>query len=201
MFYDLSLPVNNKIPSFPGTPAPKIEQLATVEKEGWNSKQVSFDSHFSTHIDAPNHMKKDGKTLDDYPLDKFIGKAIVLDARNMNEISLSVKDIDKGDIVFLFTGHTDKINSLEYFTNSPVLSMSFAKKLVEKGISIIGLDAASPDKAPYELHQLFFENDILIVENLTKLHNLIGKRFKCTIAPLKIENADGAPCRVIAELK
>lgn len=200
MLYDLSLSLSNKIPSFPGTPEAKIEQLANIEKDGWNSKRISFNSHYSTHIDAPSHMIKDGKTLDDYPVEKFIGDAIVLDASNMNEIDTPIDNVMKGDIVFLFTGQSDKIFDRNYFTESPVLTKSFAEKLIGKGISILGLDAPSPDDTPYEIHHLLLGHDILIVENLTNLHNLRGRRFKCIIAPLKIENADGAPCRVFAEV-
>jgi len=201
MFYDLSLPISNKIPTFPGTPEQKIEQLATIEKEGWNSKRVSFNSHYSTHIDAPSHMVLNSKTLDDYPIDKFVGDCVILNAKNMNIIDISVDNIRKGDIVFIYTGQTDKIYTTEYFANAPVLSPAFAEKLVAKKISIIGLDCASPDAEPYALHPLFLKNDILIVENLTNLEKLSGKRMKCYIAPLKIENADGAPCRVIVEDK
>jgi len=198
MLYDLSLPINNQVPSFPGTPGATVEQLATVENEGWNSKMVSFNSHHATHIDAPNHMNKHGKMLDQYPVEKFIGEAQVLDARGMKEIDLPVTGIKKGDMVFLCTGHSEFILKPEYFSGAPVISPGFANKLVEAGISIIGLDAPSPDNAPYHLHHLFFKHDILIVENLTNLIPLAGKRVKCTIAPLKIENADGAPCRVFA---
>jgi kynurenine formamidase len=200
MLYDLSHPLSNKIASFPGTPPPNIEQLARIDVEGWNSKRLQINSHYSTHIDAPSHMVKNGKTLDDYPIDKFVGTAIVLDARNMNKIKLSTSQIKKGDFVFLFTGWSDKIYSEDYYTNPPFIDPDFAQELVNKKISIIGMDSASPDDEPYALHFLFFNNDILIVENLTNLQALVNKRFKCIIAPLKIEKADGAPCRVIAEV-
>ena len=42
-----------------------IVGLETIKKDGWNEKRVTFNTHFSTHIDAPNHMLADGKTLSD----------------------------------------------------------------------------------------------------------------------------------------
>jgi kynurenine formamidase len=81
-----------------------------------------------------------------------------------------------------------------------MISKDFARKLVEKEVSIIGLDSYTPDDEPYDVHKILLKEDILIVENLTNLDKLVGKRFNCYIAPLKIENSDGAPCRVIGIL-
>jgi len=198
MILDLSHPVSNSFPAFPGTPGANIIQQASIKTEGWNAKRIEINSHFSTHIDAPYHMLKDGKMLDDFPNEKFISEGIVLDASGQKEIILSSEQIRKDDIVFLYTGQGEQIHSNNYFINAPVIHPDFANELVKKQISIIGLDAASPDSSPYELHYMFLGKDILIVENLTGLKPLINKRFNCIIAPLKIENADGAPCRVFA---
>ncbi|MBT3817563.1 MAG: cyclase family protein [Candidatus Magasanikbacteria bacterium] len=198
MIYDLTLAINKKISIFPGDPKLEITQSATIEKDGYNEKRISFNTHFGTHIDFPQHMLKDGKTLSDYPIEKFIGKGIVLDAKDKNINEINLDKIKKDDFVFFYTGHIDKIYSDNFFKESPTLSKEFTKKLVEKEISIIGLDSYSPDNAPYEIHKILLKNDILIVENLVNLDKLIGKRFTCYIAPLHIEHSDGSPCRVIA---
>ena len=67
-------------------------------------------------------------------------------------------------------------------------------------VKIIGLDSFTPDKEPFETHKLLFTKNICIVENLVNLKQLVGKKFECTILPLKLANADGAPCRVVAKL-
>ena len=67
-------------------------------------------------------------------------------------------------------------------------------------MKIVGIDSFSPDNEPFEVHKMFFKNEILIVENLVNLEKLNGKRFKCYIFPLKIQDADGAPCRVVGVL-
>ncbi len=58
---DLSILIDERTPVYPGDPKQDIKQIATIEKEGWNEKRITFNSHFSTHIDAPFHMLKDGK--------------------------------------------------------------------------------------------------------------------------------------------
>jgi len=197
---DLSMPIDERTPVFPGGPKQVIEQLATIEKTGCNEKRLSFNSHFSTHIDAPAHMLTSGKTLTDYPIEKFVGECVVLDVRGQKEINTNVDGVKEGDIVFFFTAHSDKAYDKDYFTSNPVISPKTAQALVDKKIKMVGLDAPTPDNAPYTLHKLFFKHDILIVENLINLKKLAGKRFMCYVLPLKIHKADGAPCRVVGVL-
>ena len=52
MISDLTMSIDEKTPVFPGDPMQEIKQIATLEKEGWTEKQLTFTSHFSTHIDA-----------------------------------------------------------------------------------------------------------------------------------------------------
>lgn len=197
---DLTMPIDEKTPVFPGDPKQEIKKFATIKKNGWNEKRLTFNSHFSTHIDAPFHMIEDGKKLTDFPIETFIGDAIVIEARNKVKIEPDLSKVRKNDIVFFFTGHTDKAYTDEFFKNNPVISIRTSQELIKKKIKIVGLDSYSPDNEPFEVHKLLFKHDILIVENLVNLGKLNGKRFKCFILPLKIKNADGAPCRVIGIL-
>lgn len=195
---DLTMFLSNETPVYPGDPKPDIKTSATIDEQGWNEKSLKFNSHFSTHIDAPFHILKNGKKLDDYPIESFIGEAVVIDVRNQEEINCELDNVKENDFVFLFTGHTDKAGTEKFFESYPVVSLELAKKLVNKKVSVVGLDSLTPDKDPFPVHKMLFNHDIRIVENLINLKELAGKRFKCIIAPLKIKNADGAPCRVIA---
>lgn len=202
--FDLSITIDDKTPVFPGAPKLKIENAATIDKNGANELLLTFPTHTATHIDAPFHMIQKGKKLSDFEISHFIGVAIVIDCRNTTEITLTKEElskIKKDDILFLFTSYSDKFNSPNYFYDYPVISEATAHVLAEKQIRIVGMDFPSPDKSPYNVHKILLQKDILILENLTNLRELVGKRFKCIIAPLKIANADGAPCRVIAMLE
>lgn len=189
--------IDNETPNWPGDPEIIIKQLSTVEKDSIGKKSLTFHSHFSTHIDAPSHMIANGKTLSDYPMEKFVGRGIVLDVRGQKEIEAELSSVEEGDIVFFLTSQSDKAYQKDYFTSNPVLTPKTAQELVNKKIKIVGLDSPTPDNEPYDLHKLFFKNDILIVENLVNLKELLGKRFQCYVLPLKIKDGDGAPCRVI----
>ncbi len=197
MILDLTLSIDAKTPNWKGDPEIVIKQFSTVEKDTIAKKVLTFHSHFSTHIDAPSHMVAHGKTLSDYPIERFVGTGIVLDVRGQKEIEANLDSVRKGDIVFFLTSHSNKVYEKDYFDNNPVLTPKTAQELVHKKINMVGLDAPTPDNEPYTLHKLFFKHDILIVENLVNLKKLAGKRFHCYVLPLKIKNGDGAPCRVI----
>ena len=102
--------------------------------------------------------------------------------------------------MFFYTRHVAKAYSPEYYKTNPVITEKTANELTQKKAKMIGLDSWTPDNAPYTLHKLLFKHDILIVENLVNLDQLVGKRFQCHVLPLKILDADGAPCRVIAQI-
>jgi kynurenine formamidase len=196
--YDLTLSLSEHTPVFPGEKKPRIEPGAQIEKDGYNTLRYEFGTHFGTHIDAPLHMIAGGKTLSDYPGEKFTGEAIILDVRGQATIHHSLDGVKKGDVVLFYTGNISRLHEPDYFSNYPVISPITAQGMVERGVSIVGLDSFTPDGPPYDLHRLFLGNDVLIVENLVIPEVLIGKRVQLFIGPLPIQNADGAPCRVLA---
>ena len=80
---------------------------------------MTLVSHIGTHIDAPAHVVKNGKSLDKYDLDKFIGNAIVIDCRKENELTMKVikkyeQRIKKVDFVLFYTGWQDRWNTDRY---------------------------------------------------------------------------------------
>lgn len=200
MFVDFTISLNKTTPVYPGNPHPKITQFSTIESNGYNEKKLIFTSHTSTHIDAPRHMIYNGKTLDDFPIDTFIGTAIVINVEGQKEIHADTSKVQKKDIVFFYTGQSKHIYQPKYFENNPVISKETAQDLIDKKVKIIGIDSFTPDNQPFEIHKMLFKKDILIVENLMNLEKFINVRFTCYILPLKIQDADGAPCRVIGKI-
>jgi len=192
--FDLTMMINSKTPIFPGDEKQEIKQINTIKKNGLNETRLSFSTHFGTHIDAPFHMIENGEKLTDYSLQRFIGDAIVIELRYPKP---DLSTIQPNDIVFFYTGHSNNATNTEYFENNPVLTTKIAEELIQKRVKVVGIDSFSPDNEPYEVHKLLFANKIPIVENLINLDKLLNQRFRCFILPLKLENADGAPCRVV----
>ena len=196
---DLSVPIDQNTPAYPGDPKVELNEIAKIESHGWNEKRLSMNSHSSTHIDAPFHMIENGKKLSEYSLDRFYGDGIVIKAvgkKTLGKELLKGKEI-KGKIVLFMTGHSKKLYQ-NYFDDYPEITTELAEEIVNQKASIIGVDFASPDKEPYNLHKLLFKNDILIIENLCNLDKIKKEKFKIMAFPLNLQNADGAPCRVVA---
>ncbi len=201
-YIDLTMPLSEETPVFSSaTPRVLITPLATMKTNGSNELLLKLSTHSATHIDAPFHMMENGKKLDEFGIETFVGDAIVIDCFNQQEISISEDDfqrIRENDIVFFYTGHSNDYASEKYTSAYPVISKGTADKLVSKKVKMVGIDTLSPDRAPFEVHQILLSKEILIVENLVNLAHLVDKRFTACVLPLKIKDSDGAPCRVIA---
>lgn len=200
-YIDLSHEIKNEMPIYPGDVEVNLEQVNKYEEDGYNGYSLFTGMHAGTHIDAPKHILQTDKYISDYPIERFVGNAILLDVRG--ESIIEVKDeyyrsIKENDIVLLFTGH-DKIYGTEnYYTDHPVVSEELADLLVKKKIKILGIDAPSPDKNPYNVHKKLLENDIFVLENLTNLKELLyNEGIQIFAQPLKIQG-EGSLVRAIA---
>jgi len=198
---DLSQPIVDKMPVFPGDADTSLVQTKFLESDFHNNHQLIISMHSGTHIDAPMHLTESDVYISQWPLDSFIGKGCLLDVRNRPEISAGegCESIQENSIVLLWTGHDGLYGSEEYYHNSPTVDPEFCKLLIRKNVKMLGLDAPSPDRYPFPVHKCLLGAGILIMENLTNLEKLEGKDFELIAFPLKIQ-ADGAMTRAVARL-
>lgn len=213
MFYiDLSHPIEDKMPVFPGTPEVGIKQFSTVEKDAYAEKELAFATHIGTHMDAPAHMISGGKTLDQFQVSDFTGRAFIIafshdDLDGMEQeayLSQFENEIREADFIILKTNWSEKWGSEDYFKDYPALDKSGAEYLVSFRITGIGLDAISIDQhsnEKYDAHHVVLGNEILIIENLTGLDKIRSPFFNLYAFPLKIVDTDGSPIRAVAEIK
>ena len=82
---DLTHTINETMPVYPGTDTPKLTPANTYEKNGFKETFLQMYTHTGTHMDPPVHIYEGKKTLDEFPIDQFIGKAIVIDCRMLKE--------------------------------------------------------------------------------------------------------------------
>ena len=200
---DLSHKFTEKMPVYPGDPVPEITKGADIKKEGYNDYYIKTGMHVGTHIDAPLHMLENGKRLTEIEIEHFYGNGCLIDARGKPAIdsdSLKNAAVRKGDIVFVLTGFYKKFGQAEYYEKYPEITDDFAKKLVDLGVKIVGVDTPSPDRPPFNIHKLLLKNDVLIIENLTNLEKLLGiKKFEIFAFPPNFD-VEGSPVRVVAKV-
>jgi arylformamidase len=198
---DLSVELNEQTPIYPGDPTTKVEKAAIMERDGYTDHYVSIGTHVGTHVDAPIHMLADGKTLDQYPVERFVGRGryIKVDNKSFDLAKIKSTDLQAGDIVLFHTGMSDVYNEPAYYDDYPAIPKEVAEYLVEKQIKMVGVDTCSVDHEPFDVHKILLGGNVLIIENLTNLRQLVNKDFTVYALPIKLQ-IDGAPARVIAEV-
>ena len=148
-------------------------------------------------------MVKDGKSLDQIPIEKFVGRGRLIKVESSFDLdSIRNADIQEGDIVLFYTGMADFYGQDDkyYGDDRPEMTEEIANYLVEKKIKMIGLDMCSPDKEPFPMHRILLGKEVLIIENMTNLNKLEGKEFTVYALPINLQ-LDGGPARVIAQIK
>jgi kynurenine formamidase len=209
-FIDLTLPVSEKIPTFPGSPQPIFIQWENIKDDGYNLELLFLSSHTGTHLDAPYHFLEKGKKIHEISLKRLIINAILIKIRKRRDQAITKTDIQKFEkkhgkipnestIVF-WTGWQKMIKNDSYFVNNPGLSVTAAKYLISKKTNLVGIDSPSIDlgkEKRFLIHHLFAKNDVLIVENLANLDKIKSWKFQLAVLPMKLENATGAPVRAV----
>ena len=208
---DLSLTISESIPSFPGSPTPQFINWSDLEHDGYNLELLFLSSHTGTHLDAPYHFAKNGLKINQIPLDRLIGKAVLIKLKKPKNSPITKSDVilfekKNGKIpnhtsIFFYTSWQKNLKKGNYFTENPGLDSTAAKYLASKKINLVGIDSPSIDLGKDEsfcVHHILSKNNILIVENLTNLNKIKSKEFNFTILPLKLKNATGSPVRAIA---
>ena len=90
---DLSLTISESIPSFPGSPTPKLIDWSDIEHEGYNLELLFLSSHTGTHLDAPFHFVKNGLKIHQIPLNRLLGKAVLIKLKKPKNTSITKSDI------------------------------------------------------------------------------------------------------------
>lgn len=189
------------MPVYPGDAKPSVEQTAFLAEHGYNDFSVRTGMHVGTHIDAPFHMIENGKRIAAYDPERFVGTGVLLDAREKKVIGtdlLDGKTLEHGSIVLVVTGFDYFFRSERYFRDFPKMIEQCAQTLVAAGVKIVGMDTPSPDNAPFTVHKILLQNDVLIIENLTNLSTLLSiPKFEVIALPAKYD-MEAAPVRVLA---
>ena len=208
---DLTLTVSDKIPTFPGSPQPNFIPWENVKEDGYNLELLFLSSHTGTHMDAPHHFLEKGAKIHEISLEKLVSEAVLIKSKKNGCESITKTDIQnfekkhgkigRSSSVIFSTGWQRNLQKKYYFTKNPGLSVSAAKYLASKKISLVGIDSPSIDlgtDSRFSVHQIFAKKGILIVENLANLEKIKSPKFHLVVLPLKLKNATGSPVRAIA---
>lgn len=214
---DLSVPVTAGMPVNFGDPQVGMERALRVATDGVNVLRLHMGSRSGTHVDAPYHVNSAWPTLDDVPLERFAGPAVLADVRGLAPgtpiepgllaPALSILHLQPGAILLLATGWSVYWGTDQYLSH-PWLTPEAAQSLVNAGVRTVGVDALSVDPtgdADLPAHRVLCGAGSVIAENLTDLDRVAqaqatGQSIEVFLFPLRLAGADGAPVRATARV-
>jgi arylformamidase len=192
---DLSRIIYDGMPKIPVLPDVHVQRFFSLDKgHPLNVTELSLPCHAGTHVDAPIHIVPNGKSIEEIPLESFVGNGAVIAVQKNGGEEVTAKDLEAsgvdvkhGDILMLYTGWDEKFDSPDYNLH-PYLSVDAAEWMVKKRIKM------------FPVHKTLLGNNVLIAENVTNLGPIVGKKSRIMALPLRIKGSDAGHARIIAEL-
>lgn len=169
-----------------------------------NNEKIVSSGHLGTHFDI---MDKS------FPLELIERDAIVFDISQIRERDVEANDLDlalvkKGMFVAFYSGfiNEEAYGTKSYFQNHPELSPALIDALLEKKVSIIGIDFSGvrrgKEHTPMDQHCA--DHNVFILENLCNLEQILAQKsapyFIANTYPLNYLGLTGVPCRVVAKI-
>lgn len=216
----LSYVLNSETPVYANGQSLKIEKVKEIRKgDSCNTSFWRFPNHIGTHVDFPRHFDSEGKSMDIYSADFWVFDNVYLLDLSGNEIpdiinenNIKLDEIpEKTELLIIKTGFGLLRGEEEYWGNSPVYSPGLATQFRKRcpllravGIDSISISSMKDRELGREAHREFLcsSRPILIIEDMD-LSKISRKSIIKTViaAPIRVSDADGAPCTVLGELE
>ncbi len=174
---------------YPGDPRPQGEKLKNMEEGAvYNLSLFSMCAHNGTHVDAPSHFLKDGKTMEELSLDSFVGRCFV--ARHEGDVT--AKDAENIMVRAEKAGAKERI----LIAGDATVTVEAAEVFAASGVKLVGNESQSvgPMEAPMKVHLILLEAGVVLLEGIV-LKEVVEGAYFLSAAPLNLAGFDGAPCR------
>ena len=178
---------------YPGDPAPEKETLCSMEEgDLYNLTAFRMCAHNGTHIDAPAHFLKDGKTVDAVSLEAFVGLAYVAEHTGI------VTAEDAAAIVEKAKSQNREAAKRILIKGDAEVSLEAAKVFATAKLRLLGNESQTvgPKDAPMAVHQVLLGADVILLEGI-RLGAVSEGVYVLNAAPLHLSGAEGAPCRAL----
>lgn len=201
---DISVPLQSEMAHFPDVPAVRISRTLDMDHgDICNVTAISMSAHAGTHIDAPSHFIKSGKSIDQMPFDAVMGPARVILIRDPKWIQIKELEkyhIQKGERILFKTLNSSRCwKTKSFIKNYVYLPEESAKYLAKMKVRTVGIDYLSIggfNAGLPETHKALLREDIWVIEGLN-LSKVKPGNYELICLPIKILKADGAPARAI----
>lgn len=178
---------------YPGDLEPHLDGIKRMDNgDLYNLTNFSMCAHNGTHIDAPYHFIKDGKTIEQLDLSKMVGYAYVSNHSGALLAEDADRILEKGRAM---NGEAAKRILIK---GDAIVSLEAACVFAEAGIDLVGVESQSvgPEDSPMAVHKVLLEKEIVLLEGIV-LKDVIEGVYFLNAVPLSLAGVDGAPCRAI----
>jgi len=201
---DISVSLHSGMVHWPDNPPVKIERLKDMNRGAvCNVSVMSLGAHTGTHMDAPLHFLKNGKSLDKLPLEATIGPARVVEIKDREMVrpdELRAHNLRRGERILFKTRNSSRCWKTDAFIKDFVyISREAAQHLVDRGIRTIGVDYLSVGgfhRDGLETHRILLGAEVWIIEGIN-LSKVKPGNYELVCLPLKVLGSDGAPARAL----
>ncbi len=199
---DISRRIQADAVVYPGDPSPEAVKLCEpgVDAPCNITALNGWTTHFLTHVDPPRHFIPDGDTLDDIPLVRFIGRALVVEARGdavrPSDIP-AARNLEGMNLLFRTRNSADEF--VEFNEDHVYVTAEAAKVAVDRGVNLVGIDYIGIDRygdESYPVHNKLLTAGVLILEGLD-LSDADPGDYTLIALPLSIAGGDGSPVRAV----
>jgi arylformamidase len=163
-------------------------------------------SHTGTHIDAPRHFIEDGATVEQLPLEMFVGRTRVMDLTHIGDRTITAEDIQsKGldgvtRVLFRTTNSDKRITKKEFSKDWVGVAPCAAQLLVDAGVQLVGIDYVTVEAPEHSVewptHHILCGNNVIILEGAKVGEIPDGEYFMCCL-PMRLKGSEGAATRTI----
>ena len=192
LIYDISQEVFG-CQVYPGDPAPEKKRISSMEEgDLYNLTAFSMCAHNGTHVDAPFHFIRDGKTVDEIDLDAFVGMAYVAEHQG------TVSGDDAAEIIKKAKKQDPEAAKRILIKGNAEVSSAAAKVFASSGILLLGNESQTvgPEDAPMEVHLILLGAGVILLEGV-RLKDVSEGVYLLNAAPLNLSGAEGSPCRAV----
>jgi arylformamidase len=203
--YDVSVPIENGMPVWPGDPPVRLERLSSIAQgANANVSSLACGVHVGTHVDAPIHFLDGASTVESMPLDVLLGPAYVADLRRAEVVDAAALErarIPPRTVRLLLRTRNSEIwrrGERAFQTNFVGVDAGGAEWLVRRKIKLVAIDylSVAPFGASRPTHEILLSAGVVIVEGVD-LSRVRPGRYTLYCLPMKLVGSDGAPARVI----
>ncbi|MBL9141222.1 MAG: cyclase family protein [Phycisphaerae bacterium] len=200
---DISPIISHRTAVFPGDTAFSRRDLMHVDRgDAITLSAITTTVHLGSHVDAPVHYGKGGRTMNEQPLDLYVGRCLVVRMTVGRGGRVGVDHV-AGRVPF----GTDRLliatgtypNADEWNDDFAGLEPDLVRWLDTRGVRLVGIDTPSVDCATSKdlpAHAAFFACDMALLEGLV-LTDVQEGAYELIALPLRIEGADASPVRAV----